>query len=312
MSYTREAVAETASAIPTMPAVTLREERVVDPYSVSTRIPKAQEAAVNKANGQQNISSSAPAESGKPEETVTLSPQMAALARKEQKFRQQEQAYKDKNAALEKERAEIAELKAMKAKLDSGDYSDLEKHVAYDKYTQYLLDKNAASNPDQEAIRALTAKVEGVEKAHQDDITKRFEAAVKERRNAVNSLVETNPEFTSIKKLKMQEAVVQHILDTWEHDNSELSPEQAAKEVAEVLKEKAKTWASILEEQQAQSVEEKKQLPPLKQGIKTLTNNMTATEVKRPVKSFQGMSDEQRYAEARRRAEEKLKLQQGR
>jgi len=113
--------------------------------------------------------------------------------------------------------------------------------------------------------------------------------------------------------LKMQEAVVQHILDTWEHDNIDLTPEQAAKEVEELLIERANEEYAKLSglskiKSKSAVVDEKKQLPPLKQGIKTLTNNMTATgEIKRPAKSFQGMTDNERWAEARRRAEEKLK-----
>lgn len=295
MSYEKTAVADSTAAIPTSQPQQMREAREISPYA-------------NVKASQPVINSSEAAEPAKSAETVTLSPQMAALARKEQKFRQNEQAIKAREAALEERAAKLAKMEALEAKIRSGDYSDIDELVGYDKFTQWKLDKANATTPEQEALKKLEEKLGGVEKAMQDDVTKRFEAAVNERRNAVKQLVETDTAYASIKKLNMQEAVVQHILDTWEHDNTELTPAEAAKEVSEILKEKAKTWSSILEEAPAPAVEDKKSLPPLKQGIKTLTNQMTQTgDIKRPNKPLHGMSDGERYAEARRRAEEKLK-----
>lgn len=300
MSYSKEAIADTPSANPNIPPPTFKEERIINPR----RTPKP---VVQTESGQPDKDVGGSEEPKPPVESVTLSPQMAALARKEQKTRQYEQKLKEREVALEKERLEIAEFKAMKEKLATKDYSAVENLINYDEYTKYLIEKSGTTTPEQEALKKLQTEVEDVKKAHQEDVSKRFEAAVADRRNAVNTLVDANPEFASIKKLKMQEAVVQHILDTWEHDNAELSPEQAAKEVRDILKEKAAIWASVLDEAPKDPVDEKKQLPPLKPAIKTLTNQMTTGEIKRPVKSFQHMSDAERWAEARRRAEEKLK-----
>lgn len=308
MSYEKTAVSETTSAIPSMPVPTMREERVIDPYlSPASRLAKAQEAVAigreNKGSG-----SSAPAEPGVAAESVTLSPQMAALARKEQRFRQEQQAVKAREIELQKREAKVAALEAMEAKLAAKDYSALDGIVDYEALTVHELNKLNGLDPAQEALKKLSEKVDLVEKSQKDDVTKRFEAAVNERRKAVTSLVETNDEYSSIKEMKAQEHVVQHILDTWEHDNIDLSPEQAAKEVEELLLERANKWASLTKlKATGLNVEDKKSLPPLKPGIKTITNNMTAQgEVKRPVKSFQHMSDSERYEEARRRALEKL------
>ena len=303
MSYEKVAISESASALPTIAPITMREDRVVDPYE---RAARANKSPIGQSDI--NSGSSAPAEPGIPAESVTLSPQMAALARKEQKFRQEQQKLKADSEAIAKERAEIAELKALKAKLDAKDYSGIEGQVDYEAYTNYLIEKQSGSSPEQQALKALAEKVELVEKSQKDDVSKRFEAAVNERRKAVVSLVETNEEYSSIKEMKAQETVVQHILDTWEHDNIDLSPEQAAKEVEEILVEKANKWASLTKlKASGLQVDDKKSLPPLKPAIKTITNNMTAQgEIKRPVKSFHNMTDGERYAEARRRAEEKL------
>lgn len=313
MAYTKEAVSETTSALPNQQQMPLREDRVVDPYTTTSRLSKAMDKVSAQNSQQNNIETNVHEETKDTAESVTLSPQMAALLRKEQRIRQKEQELKQKDTSFEAERAEIADLKALKAKLANKDYSGVEGLVDYESYTNYLLDKGANISPEQQALKKLEAKVESVEKAHQDDVSKRFEAAINERRKAVTTLVETNKEFSKIKKAgeKGREAVIQHILDTWEHDDIDLSPEQAAKEVQLALVEQAKSWAAILQEEQEEVLEDqKKSLPPLKSGIKTLTNNMAPTgEIKRPAKSFQHMTDAERYAEARRRAEEKLQAQ---
>ncbi len=310
MSYEKSLISDSPSAIPTQQPSIMREDREIDPYRHSKATVKATEAQ----NGQANINSdkAIPAATEEtPAETVTLSPHMAALARKEQKFRQNEQALKTREAALEKERAEIADLKALKAKIEAKDYSGLENLVKYEDYTNYLIEKESNLTPEQQALKKLEAKLEGLETSQKEDVSKRFEAAVNERRKAVVALVDTNEAYSSIKELKLQEAVVQHILDTWEHDNVDLSPEDAAKEVEAELIERAGKWSSLSKlKAKSDSTVEQKQLPPLKPGIKTLTNNMAATgEIKRTAKSFQHMSDTERYEEARRRAVEKLQQQ---
>jgi hypothetical protein len=285
------------------------EEYVVD-HKANQR--RRQTAAQNiEKSGQQGINAtSGNSEESKStsEETVTLSPAAAALARKEQAFRRQQQELKEQMTSLEKERAEIAELKAIKAKLAAKDYSDIEKFVPYDEYTNYLIEKDSGSTPEQQELQRLNTELETVKKAQSDEVSKRLEAAVEERRKAVTALVDADVNYSTIKELNMQEAVVQHIRDTWDQDSVELTPEQAAKEVEEILNEKAAKWASLSKFKSKQSVDEKKELPPLKPGVKTLTNNMAATgEIKRPARSYEGMNDSQRYAEAKRRAQEKLK-----
>ncbi len=308
MAYEVEAVSP--SVTPTDASVhsspVMREERVVEPYRQRTIKPAPQ-------IGQPDINdTSVPAtgaETPKPaEESVTLSPQMAALARKEQAFRRQQQEFKAQLAAAQAQNAELTQLRAMKAKLESKDFSEISKMVPYNDYANWLIENGSQASPEQQALKKLEAELEGVKEAQKTDVEKRFEAAVAERRNAAKELVASNPEFSSIKELKQEEAVVQHILDTWEHDDIELTVEQAAKEVEQALVEQGNKWASIPKIKSASTPAEKKDLPPMKPGIKTLTNEMTIQgDVKNPRKSFQGMTDSERYAEARRRAEEKLK-----
>ena len=301
---------------PSLPKEIMREERVVDHRAGDKRLAAAQAAVaakqVSPKSDQSNTSgtTNSAETQNTPEASVNLSPAAAALARKEAKFRQQQQELKAKETALEAERLEIAELKALKAKLAAKDYSSVESLVDYNDYTNYLIEKGGANTPEQEEIKKLSSKLESIEKAQQDDFNKRFDAAVNERRTAVKQLVESDATFSSIKELNMQEAVVQHILDTWEHDSVDLTVEQAAKEVEDLLVERATKWTSLskFKSQGASQSQEKKELPPLKAGVKTLTNNMAPTgEIKRPQKSFEGMSEQDRYKEAYRRAQEKLK-----
>jgi nitrous oxide reductase len=305
MSYERLPVAESTAAIPAQPTPEMRPEKVFMPYQA--RPTRPQKAADTTAVGQSNNNERVPAEPGKAAETVTLSPQMAALARKEQKARQFEQQLKQKEADLAKQLAEVEELKGLKSKLAAKDYSGLDNLVSYDEYTQYLLNKGTELTPEQKRLQEISQKLETVEKTFQDDIEKRFEAAKQERRTAIKALAE-KPEFHGIKKLQVEEHVLQHILDTWEHESIEITPEQAAKEVLDVLQEKAKAYNAAFHVEQAPTgAEDKKELPPLKPAVKTLTNQMTTGEIKRPPRPYSGMSDAERWAEARRRVEERMK-----
>lgn len=313
MSYEKTTIADVTSAIPTQSAPIMREEAVYDPYSARS-LPKT-------AIGQPAKIVETPVEESKPAEaTVKLSPAAAAIARKEQRFRAQQLALAEERKALDAEKAEIAQFKAMKEKLAAKDYSGLEGLVDYNEYSQYQVNKLSGSDPVQEKLQELDNKIDEFDKNNKDMVKRQFEAAVNERKIATKQLVEKSAELPRLKKMGQAgiEAVVHHILETWEHDKDadgnpvELSVEQAAKEVDQALLEKAKKWTELLEEEKAAAeVDEKKQLPPLKSGLKTLTNQVTAGEVKRPTRSLYHMSDAERWAEARKRAEEKLQ-QQGR
>lgn len=335
MGYEVEAVAENGSALPkSAPLPEFRQERVLDPYrqrkaagigNPAAKPPGEVAVPANASSGaplvgQGNTNGATPGEESKPTaaETVTLSPQVAALARKEQKFRQRELELSQNLKALEAERAELAELKALKAQLAAKDYSGIEKHVDYEQYAQYLLNKQASEDPTQKALDAIRTEVTDLKNAQKSDVEKRFNAAVAERKTAISKLFESDEKYSHLKALKLEDTVLQHILDTWEHDSEELTPEQAAQEIQDELSERAeklapfsklKMQASPTEETAplADAPPEKKVLPPMKQGLKTLTNQVTAPGgMKAPLKPLSLMNQDERYAEARRRAMEKL------
>lgn len=295
-TYTKEPWTDTALA----PAATTTRQSDLEVREFETRPkPKAASGHPDKVEG------TAAVETKPTEDTVKLSPQVTALARKEAKFRQQEQALKAKEQSLVEREAKLVKLAELEEKLKAKDYSSVEEIVNYDEYTQYLVDKQKNTDPTQQALKKLTEEVGEIKKSAKDSLTQQFEAAVKERRDAVTKLVESDPEYSTIKELKRQDAVVQHILDTWEHDEVDLPVEQAAKEVEEALLEEAKKYASLPKIKPP--IDEKKPLPSMKP--KTMTNEMTTSGVKTPLKSLQFMSESERYAEARRRAVEKLEQQ---
>lgn len=302
MGYEVQAI-DVPSGAPSAPSQPImREERVVSPYQVGN--PKTSIGQYDKVERSQ-----APVEPRPSEETVRLSPGAQALARRELKFRQQQQALEKDRASVASERAELAQLRAMKEKLQAKDYSSLDGMVDYNEYSQYQLNKMQGHDPRAEEFNLLKGKTESLEKMMQQNIETQFEAAVAERRTATAELVDNTDKYPRIKKAKAHEAVVQHILDTWEHDSKELSIEQAAKEVDSILLEKAQQWKSLLEdENEAVTQDPRKSLPPLKpQGLRTLTNQVTAGDLNRPRKSYSQMSsDSERYEAARMRALEKL------
>jgi hypothetical protein len=307
MAYTRESIAEPTTAVPTAIPAVMRDPVSIDPYAHS----KARETKLSSIGQTNKINESQPVETKAPAESVTLSPQVAALARKEQKYRQDQEKLKADREALSAEKAKLAQLEELQTKLAAKDYSGLEDKIDYEAYTQYLLNKQQSTDPKDVALKELKDEVTGIKKANQEYQEKQFEAAVNERKLASAKLLATDPKLsafqTKVEKanpaVKLPDVITQHILDTWEHESEELSVEQATQEVQNAITEKAKAWASVLDEEPR---EEKKQLPPLKQGLKTITNQVTAGELTRAPKSYQNMSDSERWAEARRRAEAKL------
>jgi hypothetical protein len=247
---------------------------------------------------------STPAETSSPK----LSESALALARKEQALRKQQMEMKARLDAAEAAQKELQELRDLKAKLEAKDFATVEKFAPYDEYTNYLTDKLNGSNPERDAINEVKSEIEALKKRQEEETAVVRKQALEARKRAISELVSAKPtEFTSISKLKMESAVLQHITDSWEKDSVELSVEQAAKEVEEALKEQARKWSSVLEDKVAVAGTENtaKSLPPLKNTVKTLTNSMAATgDIKLPKKSYADMSEAERYRAAAQRVKE--------
>lgn len=250
------------------------------------------------------------ADSAAPAGSVKLSPQLSALARKEQAYRQREQALKEREKSLESRLAEAEQYSQLKAKIGSKDYSVAEAlGLSYEEYTKYLLDKQTGEDPNAQKFKTLDDEIQALKKSQEDKATKEYEDTVADYKREIAKLVESSADFPKVKKAKKEDAVLQYILDSFDDDpNSDMTLEQAAKDVEQFLTEQAKQWASLIEEPKQEEVQPK--LPPPRVGSKTLTQQMQGTSTTEiPKKSMQHMSDSERYEEARKRAIARLQQQ---
>lgn len=296
---------ESSSINPGLPPI--REERVIQ--SFYKRPDMTQLATPKPESGQLDIHDKNTSSRQVMSDEVRLTPQAAALAKKEMKFRQQQQQLEQEKKSIAAERAEIAQLKAMKDKLAAKDYSGVDDLIDYNEYSQYKVNKMNGADPVQDEIKKLNQKISELEKNGDENLNRQFEAAVQERKIAAKQLLDSSEQFPITKFFKAHDHVAQHIVDTFEHDQVELSVEEATKEVETILLEQAKQWEQVqaVLQDKPTSPEAKKSLPPMKpKGLQTLTNQVIASSAQRPLRPYDQMNDSERWQEARRRAEERL------
>lgn len=247
------------------------------------------------------------AESAPAAESVRLSPQLTALARKEQAHRQRELALKEREKALEARLAEADQYSQLKTKLGSKDFSAAEElGLEYEGYTKYLLDKQTGEDPNSLKFKTLEDEIQALKKGQEEKATQEYEETVAEYKKEIAKLVAESAEFPMTKKAKKEDAVLQLILDSWEEDSEEMTVEQASKDVENYLKEQAKQWAALIDEPKVEVEATPQVLPPPRPGSRTLTQQMQPSGIeKKPARSLQHMSESERYAEARRRVLER-------
>lgn len=262
------------------------------------------------SEGQQSI-----VKEGTPkEEKVTLSPQLTALARKEQSFRKQEQAHKAqvkefeaRQTEFQTKQAEVQAFSGMKDRLAKKDYSVLdEMNVSYEEWTQYLLSKGDKDKPEVQELNKLRDEVNSLKTRQEENVNKQFEATKAQYRKEIKDLVAKDPRFETVKELKMEEDVLQHILDTFNEDGEALSVEEAAQEVEDFRTEEALKMARLKKVQEKIRPKVEKTLPPPKPAMKTLTNQIAPQSTKTSAQ-FQHLSPRERIAQAI----EKSRRQQG-
>lgn len=215
-----------------------------------------------------------------------ISPKFAELARREKGLRQLQKQIQEEKAALKAKEDEYKTNYIPKSQLTANPYQTLlDAGFTHDQLLQLSLN---VPNPQDQAyqklqaeIQALKAETELTKKAHQDTQTKAYENAVNQVRRDAVKIVESNPEFETIKELGATEAVVELIKQTFDTDGTLLSVEDAAKQVEEHLLEEALKMASLNKikakmQPPAPAAPEKKtfqeaikQTPP---AMKTLTN----------------------------------------
>lgn len=242
------------------------------------------------------------------EKAVTLSPQLTALARRQQKLQQEIQAQRDKEAAWATKEADYVPKSTLKARFQEDPLEGLKEYMGmdYEQFNAAVLSKLNGADP----VRELRSEIDQLKKNQEDNTNKQYEATLKQYKAEADALVSSDLKaFHLINKGKHQDAIVQHIVETWqENPDSVLTVAQAAKEVEEVLRENARAQAAALKELDA-PVEEaapnpKKTLPPPQRGgAQTLTNQVDRTPQGRIPNQMQHLSMKERLAEAVRRAQ---------
>lgn len=284
-------------------------EKPIPTRTVTTRFKNPQPKIAGQPITNDSANSQEPAESSSAAESVRLSPQLSALARKEQAFRQREQALKDREKEMEQKLLQAEKYDQLKQKLQSKDFSEAEElGLNYEDYTGFKLNAQGETDPNKERIQALEAKLSDFEKKAEESAASLYEETVAEYRSEIKKLVANDPEYSSVKGLEGEEAVLQLILDTFEEEGEELTVAEASKLVEDQLTERGKRYNSLPKFQKQEIAEEEAPQPrALPRPImgKTLTNDMTVASEKRPLKSLQHLSEAERYAEARRRVLER-------
>lgn len=290
-----------------MPTITPQARPVIGGSSEEFRHPRMQikastgmsmperEAPETPAPGQPGIK-----EETSPAAAVTLSPQLTALARKQQKLQQEIQAQREREETWTKEKSDYVPKSDLQAKAKQNAAEALKEALGmdYNELTQLMLDQQQGADP----VKALASEVQALKKSQEENTNKQYEATLKQYKAEAESLVSADlKSFHFISKGKHLDAVVQHIVETWQEDPDKvLTVEQAAKEVEEFLREEAKTQAALLKEiesPQEEPAPQKTLPPPQKAAPRTLTNQVEATPT-RTYNQFQHLSMKERIAQA--------------
>lgn len=276
--------------------------------TAQAQLPVTSSAPVEGTQDRQTTTNEVPPTPEAPKPEDQISPKFAALARKEkalrdefQKLKVEQEAFKTKQTEYETgyiPRAKLAE----RAKQDAlGILTEL--GITPDEFTQQLLN----SNPQDHVTRKLEAQIKALEDRLNQTVSKAdeqqskaYDQALNQIRNEAKVLIDSNPDFETIKDTNSTEAVVELIRDTFDKDGTLLSVEEAAKEVEEYLLEQGIKMAQFrkVKEKLSQPVETPapKQIIPEKQPMKTLTNAVSASSKplgrkerrERAIMAFQG------------------------
>lgn len=270
--------------------------------SAQQELPKAAAIAPTKQEPVQ-----AAAEAAEPKaEPEKLSPQFAALARKEKALRLEAQRIKLEREAVKAEKEQFkSSAYVPKERLTKETLAVLaEAGLSHDQIAQMLLASPTQAPVQDPTIAKLMARIEElegkqtkVETDFKDNQTKAYDQAVNQIRNDAKILIDSDPAYETIKARNQVESVVKHIQRTFEEDGLLLSVEDAAKEVEEALLEEAIKIAGLSKVKAKLQPEALKQEIPRQQPlVKTLTHDMTSAPSK------QTLSAKDRYNRAILRA----------
>lgn len=242
-----------------------------------------------------------------------LSPQLAAMARKEKAMRAERLKFAEEQRAFETEKARYQSEFIQKSKFKDDPISALlEEGFSVEDIANRLLNQ---PSPQERKLTDLERKyasleakreqdrndLEAAQKANQE---RKIESEKKQLRVALDILVNGNEEFECINKMEQQDAVVEYQQSVLETEGYLIPTEDAARDVEAYLEEQALSFARLqkiqskLQPTQPQALEAQKQPTTQKQqGMNTLSNRTTTASAKpltdkerieRAILAFQG------------------------
>ena len=270
--------------------------------------PGAQAPTETQAQGTENP--------GTAEKVERLSPQFAALARKEKANRVEAQRLKAEREAFHKERESFKSPGYVtKEELMKNPIGILTANGwTPNQIAEMLLSDTQSPSKETQTIQQLLTKIEelenrtkGFETKFSEKETNDREQAISQIRNEAKVLIDSDSQYETIKAANKVDAVVEHIKSTYDEDGILLSVEEAAREVEEALVEEAMKLASLSKikerlQPKAETLAETPQKQPnqntqQQQSIKTLTHDLSASSAK------QGLTAKDRVRRAVMRAQ---------
>lgn len=258
-----------------------------------------------------------------PQETITpeiskVNPQDESFARKERQIRQMQKALQAEKAAWQKERqTQEQEYKTnyiSKNRVKEDPLSVLsEAGISMEELNTILMNAPNSNDPTVRALRAEMKAIKDAQVAQQTATeqaqNQQYEQAVKQIGNEAKLLIDSDPEFETIKGEGMHEAVVELIVETWNTENRLMDVREAALEVENYLVDQGVKFSKYGKVQAKQKpvdtaaqtpAEQKtptKKQEPVSVQLKTLTNSMPTSPSKktaeaerkaRAIAAFQG------------------------
>lgn len=312
----------------TPPATNTQQTPVANPNAISpeemTAVkPKMSENNTNSDSSNVSEEAAQPKTATEAEKSkdTPLSAQFADLARKERALRAKVQA--EQTAAKAREEALMAREEAIKAKESEyqskyipkdrlkADLANVlaEMGISYDDITSAFLNPAPQQDPRviaeietlKQEVQAQRKQQEEARKAYEEQQKRAYQQALSEIRSEATQLVNSSPEFETIKETGSVNDVVELIEKTYQKNGVLLTVEEAAKEVEEYLVEEALKIAKINKIRSKFQTTEKpseptQAAPQAKQSdqpqIKTLTNSVNASRKlsarERAIAAFKG------------------------
>lgn len=235
------------------------------------------------------------------EETVSLPAKVSAIARKEQAQRQREAAFKRKEQELAAKLEDAEKYAQLKSKIANKDFAGAEElGMTYEEYTNFKLKQSETQDPAEQRFIKIQQELAELKKAQEESVNKEYQANQSLWKQEIAKVIAENEEYSTIKALGAEDIVLQHINDSFDEDDVELSVDQAAKEIEAALYGRAEKFSSV-PKLKGKIVSEAKVLGPPKTSPKTITQNMTVTSAKSTPKPLHMMSETEQWLEATRR-----------